>query len=125
MMFVGYAECKSDNVRMWDSRTTRVVVSRDVIWLKRMFFKNDATGVTDLDTFGVIEDESGAGFGSIDSSDVISKGPPTNQPSQLGCGVTWSTPLVNMPSDMRTTRSGRIIKTPDRLTYALAVELRY
>ena len=39
--------------------------------------------------------------------------------------MTWSTPLVNMPSDVRATRSGRIIRTPDRLTYALAVELRY
>ena len=37
MMFVGYAECKSDSVQMWDSQTARVVVSRDVIWLKRMF----------------------------------------------------------------------------------------
>jgi len=27
MMFVGYAECKSDSVQMWESHTTRVVVS--------------------------------------------------------------------------------------------------
>ena len=114
---------------MWDSCTTRVVVSRDVIWLKRMFFKNDATGVIDLDTIEVIEDdsglESGAGLGPIDGNDVVSKGPANNQPFQSGGGVRWSTPLVNMPGDVRTTRSGRIIKTPDRLTYAPAVELRY
>ena len=60
MMFVGYAECKSDSVQMWDSCTTRVIVSRDVIWLKRMFFKNDVTGVIDLDTFGAIEDNLGS-----------------------------------------------------------------
>jgi hypothetical protein len=104
MMFVGYAERESDSVRMWDSRTTRVVVSRDVIWLKRMFYKNDATGVIDLDTLGDIEDDSGlgsgAGLGSVDSSDVINKGPTNNQPFQLGGRVTWSTPLVNMPSDV-------------------------
>ena len=34
MMFVGYAECKSDSVQMWDSRTATVIVSCDVIWLK-------------------------------------------------------------------------------------------
>ena len=39
--------------------------------------------------------------------------------------MTWSTPLVNTSSDVHTTRTGRIIKTPDRLTYAPAVELRY
>jgi hypothetical protein len=129
MMFVGYAERESDSVRMWDSRTTRVVVSCDVIWLKRMFYKDDATGVIDLDTFGDIEDDSGlgsgAGLGSADGSDVINKGPTNNQPFQSGGNVTWSTPLVNMPNDVRATRSGRIIRTPDRLTYAPAVELSY
>ena len=49
MMFVGYAGCKSDSVRMWDIHTSRVVVSRDVIWLKRMFFKEDTSGVIDLE----------------------------------------------------------------------------
>ena len=49
MMFVGYAERASDIVRMWDMQASRVVVSRDVIWLKRMFFKDDASGIIDLD----------------------------------------------------------------------------
>jgi hypothetical protein len=106
-----------------------VVVSGDVIWLKRMFFKNDATGVIDLDTFGAIEDdsglESGAGLGSVDGSDVINKDPTNNQPFQSGGRVTWASPLVNTPSEARTTRSGRIIRTLDRLTYAPAVDLRY
>ena len=94
-----------------------------------MFYKNDATGVIDLDTLGDIEDDSGlgsgAGLGSVDSSDVMKKGPTNNQPFQSGGGVTWSTPLVNMPSDVQATRSGRIIRTLNRLTYAPAVELRY
>ena len=38
--------------------------------------------------------------------------------------MTWASPLVNMPSEVCTTRSGRIVRTPDRLTYAPAVELR-
>jgi hypothetical protein len=114
---------------MWDSRTARVVVSHDVIWLERMFFKNDVTGVIDLDTFGAIEDDSGlesaAGLGSADGSDVINKGPTNNQPFQLGGRVMWASPLVNTPSEVCTTRSGRIIRTLDRLAYALAVELHY
>ena len=114
---------------MWDSRTTSVVVSCDVIWLKRMFFKNDATGVIDLDTLGAIEEdsglESGAGLGSADVSDVMNKGLTNNQPFQSGGGVMWASPVVNTPSEVRATWSGRIIRTPDRLTYAQAVELRY
>jgi hypothetical protein len=34
IMFVSYAKRESDSVGMWDSHATRVVVSRDVIWLK-------------------------------------------------------------------------------------------
>ena len=37
----------------------------------------------------------------------------------------WNSPLVTKPSVNRMTHSGRIIKTPDRLTHAPAVELRY
>ena len=103
---------------MWDSCTARVAVSCDVIWLKRMFFKNDATGVINLDTFGAIEDdsalESGAGLGSVDGSDGIHKGPTNNHSFQPGGGVMWASPLVNTPSDVHTTWSGRIIQTPDR-----------
>jgi len=39
--------------------------------------------------------------------------------------VTWASPLVHTPSVVRTPWSGRIIRTPDRLTYAPAVELHY
>ena len=55
----------------------------------------------------------------------MNKGLTNNQPYQLGGGVTWDSPLVNTPSEVCTTQAGRIIKTPDRLTYAPAVELRY
>jgi hypothetical protein len=49
-----------------------------------MFFKNDTTGVIDLDAFGAIEDdsglESGAGLGSVDGSDIIKRAQPTISP---------------------------------------------
>ena len=39
--------------------------------------------------------------------------------------MTWDSPLVSRPSEVHMTHSGCIIRTPDRLTYAPAVELRY
>ena len=39
--------------------------------------------------------------------------------------MTWASPLVNTPSDIRATWSGRIIRAPDRLMYAPAIELCY
>ena len=38
MMFVGYSDRESDSYRFWNPDTNRVVVTRDVIFLKRMFF---------------------------------------------------------------------------------------
>ena len=39
-MFVGYAlNHDGDCYRMWDPRTEGVHVTRDVIWLKRMFYE--------------------------------------------------------------------------------------
>ena len=40
MMFVGYPlNQEADSVRMWNQNTNGVVTTRDVIWLKRMFFE--------------------------------------------------------------------------------------
>ena len=40
MMFVGYPlNREADSVRMWNQKTNGVVTTRDVIWLKRMFFE--------------------------------------------------------------------------------------
>ena len=39
-MFVGYAINHDSRVyRMWNRETNRIIISRDVIWLKRMFFE--------------------------------------------------------------------------------------
>ena len=77
-MFVRYAEHESDNVRMWDMCTSRVMVSQDVIWLKRMFFKDDASGIIDLDTLEDLENElgpeSGIGLGTKNEHDVTTMG---------------------------------------------------
>ena len=103
-------------------------MSRDIVWLKRMFFKDDATGVIDLDTLEDLETESETesdeGVDTKNVVDVTATGAGNNQPNKSGGMVTWGSPLVTGPSITRT-RIGRAIKPPDRLTYAPAVELRY
>lgn len=47
-MFVGYAKCKSANVKMWDPNTNRVVVSCGVIWLGSMDFQQDCNVIVKL-----------------------------------------------------------------------------
>ena len=57
MMFVGYPPNReSDSVRMWNPSTNRVMVTRDVIWLKRMFYEPENTIVMELDPVGMAED---------------------------------------------------------------------
>lgn len=49
VMFVGYVDCESDSIRMWDPNTNRVVVMCDVIWLKCMHFQQKGNiGVLEL-----------------------------------------------------------------------------
>jgi hypothetical protein len=138
MMFVGYAERESDSMRVWDMLTSQVIVSHDVIWLKRMFFKDGATDIIDLDTLEDLETELGPesdiGLGTKNEDDITANGPSNNQPNKSGGTVKWGTvkwgtvkwgsPLVTGPCTMHT-RAGRAIKPPDRLTYVPAVELRY
>jgi hypothetical protein len=92
-----------------------------------IFFKDDASRVIDLDTFRAIENDLvlkiESGLGSGDGNDVTSKGPTDNQPYQPGFRVTWTSLVVNRPSEVCRTCSGCIIWTQDRLTYAPAVEL--
>eukprot|EP00957_Ditylum_brightwellii_P152206 11587755-Ditylum_brightwellii.AAC.1 len=40
-MMVGYTTSHSDGLyRMWNPNTNRILISRDVTWLKRMYFKH-------------------------------------------------------------------------------------
>ena len=111
MMFVGYAERKSNSVRMWDPSAMRVVVTQDIILLKRLYFQPDnVPGVLELDTAD--------NFGNNGNMPV-----PNNLPLQSGGAVTWSDPVVTEPTHSGVTRSGHIIKTLERLTYAPAIEL--
>ena len=85
-------------------------------------------GVIDLDIMEDLETElgpeSGIGLGTKNEHDITTTGPSSNQPDKLGDRVTWGSPIVTGPGTM-CARAGRVIKPPDRLTYAPAVELRY
>jgi len=54
MMFVRYpVNQEADSVRMWNPVTNGVVTTRDVIWLKQMFFERKA----DDETYTLDDDE--------------------------------------------------------------------
>ena len=57
MMFVGYpSNRESDSVRMWNPTTNRIVTTRDVIWLKQMFFESDNLSGFELDPSQMTKD---------------------------------------------------------------------
>ena len=91
-----------------------------------MFFKNYMSDVIELDCLEEIGDDLVLGLGSATDDDVsIVTSKPNIQLSQLGGRVLWNDPVVMTPSASCVVHSGHIIKTPDRLRYAPAVELRY
>ena len=50
MMVIGYPlNRKSDSVRMWNPATNGIVTTRDVAWLKRMFFEPEPSIGFELD----------------------------------------------------------------------------
>ena len=57
MMFVGYADHERDRVRMWDLVTSWVIMTGDVFWLKKMFFKHDSPDVIELDTLANLKND--------------------------------------------------------------------
>ena len=45
-MFVGYAPQHAEGVyRMWDPTTGRIHVTRDIVWLRRMYFQRQPAGL--------------------------------------------------------------------------------
>ena len=109
---LGMVSAKSDIVCMWDPSTRRVIVTRDIIWLKRLHIQPDeVAGVLDLDR---VEDQ--------DTSDILVN---TVKTGKTGGKVAWSDPIVTAASQNTVIRLGRVIKPPDRLTYTPVVESRY
>jgi len=122
MMFIGYSEQESDSIRMWDPQTATItiIVAHDVIWLKHMHFQpDDITGVLELENMQGIVD----GIEEVHADNATYDMNVT--PQKSGGSVTWNHPVVTIPTASRVTQSGQILKPPERLTCAPAVELRY
>ena len=57
MMFIGYPPNReSDSVRMWNPSTNRVMVTRDILWLKQMLYEPENMIVMELDPVGMAND---------------------------------------------------------------------
>ena len=95
MMFVGYAEQESESVRMWDPSTRRVIVTHNVIWLKKLYFQpNDVAGMLELDAEEGLDNKS--------ESDTAMK---TFERVKLG-GNIMGNPVVTEPTRNMVTRLG-------------------
>ena len=100
MMFVGYPfNRESDSIRMWNPGTNRVCTSRDVIWMKLMYYKRTVDGTEYVD-----REEDDAAEESDNDSDSDS-----GSLVESKAGETVTNTLVT------TTRRGRAIVPPDRL----------
>ena len=71
-MFVGYAKNRSeDSFSMWNVETGHVYISRDVIWLKRMFFQRIVDSSEIVDCIGPnVEEGSEAKEASEDGESI-------------------------------------------------------
>gem|GEM_PF-6951265 len=141
-MFVGYAVNHDGDVyRMWNQETDRVMISRDVIWLKRMYFENLRQEVVEvgpsIEEGATMDTEDGTADGAADgAADGTKVG--TDEGTKEGTkdgtadgaeeGITFDTgdetdeeavPTETDGKQMRrgrTTRSGRATYRPARLT---------
>jgi hypothetical protein len=127
-MFVGYAEDhSSDCYRMWDPKTNSVHVTRDIIWLRRMFFNktvfgNDdfivtlphpVTSINDGDFAAVDFDDDDA---SEKNSNIDEENGQNGSVSEAGESGTPHLENDNMVREVvTTTRSGRNVYAPQRL----------
>ena len=142
MMFVGYpANRESDIVSMWDPSTNGVVTTRDVIWMKRMYYERPKDefidiGSSPLDTEAKDADDATR---SNDSSTTV-EAVGSNDDLQQSTRVRWAEPISTMSliepeageavTNASVTRSGRTVKQPTRLIEMMdvsvsAAEIRY
>ena len=112
MMFVGYTmNRKSDSKRMWDPRTNRVVVTRDIIWMKQMMYRKPNENVMDSDEEPA-EKAKGESVPSEAIDDVSSDKESDDTAVEPTAGET-----VSNDAAVSTTRFRRVPRMPERLTY--------
>ena len=116
-MFVGHAlNHPGDCCHMWNKNTRRMHETRDVVWLKRMYFekneadKNVAIGPLDLD----LDLDSEAGKGNENDDDE-----PDDDDNEEEADVDDD---AEKEADQMTTRSSRIVKAPTRLVEEMSAK---
>jgi hypothetical protein len=120
MMFVGYPGREHDSYRMWNPLTNRVVVTRDVIWLKRMFFERNIAPLLDEEAS---DDEDAM---DDDASEDEEEAVPTADAEDATDDVSESVAEETVNRVTTVTRSGRTIQPPARLIQEMsATQTRY
>ena len=110
-MFVGYSHNHAgDTFRMWDPESKRVHLSRDIVWLNKMFFNKTPTSI-DIpsmpktnSTIRMKESENLESEENIDDNDSIEVNDEVNE--------DYEEEQIN--NQQKTTRSGRVVKLPGR-----------
>jgi hypothetical protein len=107
-MFVGYSpNLAGDTFRMWDPETKQVHVSRDIIWLNRMYFnqtrewinvpRNNFTSNDDYDS---------------DNVQLKNENNNNNEDEEISNEIEPIVKNKNKNNERITTRSGRVIQLP-------------
>ena len=121
MMFVGYpVNQEADSVRIWNPITNGVVTTRDVIWLKRMFFERKA----DKEVFTLDDDGKKIKVEATDEEQSAEEKEDDDVPELLDDKTKVEEEKEaddesiagETETDATTTRSGRTVQTPVRLT---------
>jgi hypothetical protein len=122
--------------RMYDPKTKRIRISHDVVWLRRMFFEKDVKLADDpykidfemleTQTFHVLEAGKGTqtetvkmGTGTVEGVTVPQDDAKENPEMET---VSSAHNLGARSTDLITTRSGRSVRAPQRLSEELDEE---
>ena len=117
LMFCGYPFNRElDSVRMWNPETNRVITSRDILWMKRMFFEKmtSAAGTAVLDdtvlSDDAVDDEVVAEEEDANPFEALAESDSDDESETLVPAAAEA--VVSAPA---TTRSGRVVRPIARL----------
>ena len=112
-MFVGYPiSHASDTYRMWDPRSRRVHTTRDVTWLKRMYFPK--VGPTNNVEYIQNNQNESIDVDEENDSDKEEYDSVSNDNDELIVVQNDEDDNDNVVEEVRTTRSGRISRMPEK-----------
>ena len=121
-MFIGYAlDYAEDVYRMWDPHTGGVHETLDIIWLRRMYYTNQVTAGEDF----VVEVPAAIFDADVESTEVGESTGVVAGESTSTSSVADATTTVPDDVEVKTTRSGRQVKTPARFQIADASSLLF